>query len=76
MMRSVASVCLKLSNLTSLPCFHTFFQLHHDQSSTLHHFFFQKCFFLLLEVNICKGVMYKKLCLNTQNGNNVARRIK
>ena len=41
---------LKLSNLTSLPCFRTFFQLHHDQSSSLHHtsFFFQKYFCLLL----------------------------
>ena len=36
MMRSVASVCLKLSNLTILPCFRTFFQLHHNQSSILH----------------------------------------
>ena len=33
----VISVCLKLSNLTSLSCFHYFFQLHHDPSSTLHH---------------------------------------
>ena len=42
---------VKLINLTSLPCFRTFFQLYHDQSSTLHHisfFFFSENVFCLL----------------------------
>ena len=37
---------VRLINLTSLPCFHTFFQLYHGQSSTLHRisFFLKKMF--------------------------------
>ena len=42
-------MCLKLSNLTSLPCFHSLFQLHHDQSSTLHRIsFFPKMFLFVI----------------------------
>ena len=34
--RAVVIVHLKLSNLTSLTCVHSFFQLYHKNSSTLH----------------------------------------
>ena len=43
-------VTLKLSNLTSLPCFHSFFQLHHDQSSTPTSYFI---FFFFKAVFVC-----------------------
>ena len=51
----MASVCLKLSNLTTLPCFHTFFQLHHDQSSSLHRIsFFPKMVLFVISVLFCQ----------------------
>ena len=40
MIWSVASVCLKLSNLTTLPCFHTFFHLHHTFKKNFYVFVF------------------------------------
>ena len=43
-----------LSNLTSLPCFHSFFQLHHDQSSSLHHISLFSKMFLFLFVIYCR----------------------
>ena len=42
---------VRLINLTSLPCFRTFFQLHHGQSSTLHSMsFFQTNFVVVISV--------------------------
>ena len=63
MISSVASVFLKLCNLTSLPCFHTFFQLHHDQSSSLQSIsFFSKnvfvCYFFFVNKVISTYLKY------------------
>ena len=46
-------MCLKICNLTSLPSFLTFFQLHHNQSSTLHHIsFFPKNILFVIRIII------------------------
>ena len=52
-------MCVKLSNLTSLPCFHSFFQPHRDQSSSLHHISFFYFFFLVIRK--CGSTFYVKL---------------
>ena len=66
MMRSMASVCLKLSNLTSLPCLRTFFQLHHNQSASLHHisFFSKMCVLLFLSFLSKKCVLFMSFFVN------------
>ena len=56
---SARGQCVLLSNLTSLPCFHTFFSyitINHQPYIAFN--FFQKCIFVLFELRIYIGFSY------------------